>query len=115
MHCPILHVHAETAVNVVARLGHQAPTHFPLKQEQQFQNVFRKIASEYEDVGFGEIADEANGIANTLKETGGMFQLKLLKPRAQMLYLFKERFDIVMLDRILTSYLLIHELTISPD
>ena len=40
-------------------------------KEPQFQNVFKKIASEYEDVGFGEIADEAKNLANILKDSGG--------------------------------------------
>lgn len=40
-------------------------------KEPQFQNVLRKIAGEYEDVGFGEIADEANKLADILKNTKG--------------------------------------------
>ena len=40
-------------------------------KEPQFQNVLKKIAGEYEDVGFGEIADEANNLANILKNTKG--------------------------------------------
>lgn len=39
--------------------------------EPQFPNVLKKIAAEYEDVGFGEIADEANGLARTIQESSG--------------------------------------------
>ncbi len=46
-------------------------------KEPQFQNVFRKIASEYEDVGFGEIADEANSLADTIKNSGGEVTAKV--------------------------------------
>lgn len=39
--------------------------------EPQFPNVLKKIATEYEDVGFGEIADEATNLANELSTSKG--------------------------------------------
>ncbi len=39
--------------------------------EEQFQNVLKGLADEYEDVGFGEISKKANELATTLVETKG--------------------------------------------
>lgn len=39
--------------------------------EEQFPNVLRKIAAEYEDVGFGEISSEAKGLVDVLLKSKG--------------------------------------------
>lgn len=44
--------------------------------EPQYKNVLTKIATEYEDVGFGEISKEANGYINDLTATKGQVSAK---------------------------------------
>lgn len=39
--------------------------------EQQYINVLNKISSEYKDVGFGEIASEADDIIKSIKDSSG--------------------------------------------
>lgn len=39
--------------------------------EPQFKNILQKIGQEYEDVGFGEISNEANKLAGILESSGG--------------------------------------------
>lgn len=39
--------------------------------EPQFEKVLRGLAQEYQDVGFNELTDEANRLADVLKETKG--------------------------------------------
>lgn len=39
--------------------------------EEQFQNVLRELAQEYENVGFGEVGKEATELADVLKATDG--------------------------------------------
>lgn len=40
--------------------------------EKQYVNVLKKIAQEYEDVGFGEVSKEAAFLASKLETTGGI-------------------------------------------
>jgi hypothetical protein len=39
--------------------------------EKQFVNVLKSIAQEYEDVGFGEVSQQAAGLADKIAATGG--------------------------------------------
>ena len=44
--------------------------------EPQYENVLRQVALEYKDVGFNEISDEAQLLADTIKKTDGQVPAK---------------------------------------
>lgn len=49
--------------------GHKAPVDL---SKPQYVSVLKKIAQEYDDVGFGEISDEANRLSEVLTKSKGM-------------------------------------------
>lgn len=58
---------SEAKVKAIAA-GYKGKVNLP---EKQFIGVLKKIGQEYQDVGFGEISNEANRLASTLKTTRG--------------------------------------------